>query len=131
MTAFFDELTKRVSALGDHDFIGQLIQIEQELVRTVSLAAGDREFPDSHRQKIMGIIAVEGVQPIKNFMVNKEAKDKAEMMHSSSLVTELHRAFHALASERIEVRFGMLYDDPFGINVLRDAHDAEVCAEAQ
>ena len=125
MTAFFDDLAKQVSTIGDHDFINQLIQVEQELIRTVSLATGDREFPESHREKIQGIIAVRGIQPVSTLPVNERQKEMAEMMHYSELVTELHSAFHALASERIETRFGMLYDDPFGINILRDAHDAE------
>jgi hypothetical protein len=125
MTAFFDDIAKQVSALADHDFINQLIQIEQELVRTVSLVTGDREFPEAHREKIQGIIAVRAIQPVPDFLVNKKQKEMAEMMHYSELVAELHGAFHALASERIETRFGMLYDDPFGVNILRDAHDAE------
>jgi hypothetical protein len=125
MTAFFDDIAKQVSSLGDHDFIDQLIQIERELIRTVSLATGDREFPESHREKIQGIIAVKGIQPVSTLPVNEKQKEIAEMMHYSELAMELHSAFHALGRERRQTRFGMLFDDPFGINVLRDAHDAE------
>ena len=128
MTAFFDDIAKQVSALGDHNFINQLIQIEQDLARTVSLATGDREFPEYHRERIQNIIAIRGIQPVPGVPVNQKQLELAEMMHYSELVTELHSAFHKLASERIQTRFGMLFDDPFGITILRDAHDAEVHA---
>ena len=125
MTAYFDTLDRQVSdasdaATSDDDFLDRLAAIEAPIIATVNLVTGDREFPDEHREKIQGIIAV---QAVRNGY--EKADKRALAVKMSWLFQDLHDAFHDVARERIQTRFGMLTDSPRDIVRRRDDHDSE------
>lgn len=135
MSSYFDELELRVRALAQAEtpetiqrnptaFIEALADLEAEVIKTVSLATGDREFPDDLREKIQGVIAVRRVRRWCGW--NEDARDWALTIKSSHLFSDLHSAFHEVASRGIKTRFGLLFDNPEGIVRRRDAHDKRI-----
>jgi len=124
VTAFFDDLAHEVEAIqetGD-DFLQQVEMIEDGAIHIVSTVTGDREFPEDEREYIQGVIARYKVSPIGN-VYNKRLRNAVEADHVSMLIEGIHSAFHALASRRIECRFGRLTDCPRDILTRRDDHD--------
>jgi len=131
MSSYFDDKTYRVSRASDEagkcgaDFIAAVVIIEQEVIRDVTLVAGDREFPDDLREKAMSIIAnwhvgkQNGLEPVQ------KAVEYATFMQMSELVEKMHTLFHEVASRRIMTRFGRLSDNPPDILARRDEHDSE------
>ena len=122
MTSYFDE---RARAL-DGATITEAVEVEKEVIATVNLVTGDREFPEDLRERIQGLIAV--------FRCRKSTSASSpwsrgrfdfEATSESSLLRELHSAFHDVANRRIETRFGILSSSPEDILVRRAEHDEE------
>jgi len=125
MTTYFDNLTREIAQVHRTE----AVEIENEVVRTVSLACGDREFPQDMRERIMGAIAQwQMVPPYAKDLDDPKANISAiryfDCLCSSRLVCELHAMFHEVAARRVNTRFGWLSDDPQDIVRTRDAFDA-------
>ena len=138
MTSYFDDHTRAVSELSagatDEEFLDLIEDIEQEVIREVSLATGDREFPDDLREKIQRLIARYRVTPVLNRPLGehdrrggdeKVARQTATATRTLPLLSELHSAFHAVGSRRHQTRFGLLSDNPAVILAARDDHDSD------
>jgi len=139
MSSYFDDLNREVTELckqqiGRDDnreltigskFWVDYRAIEERVTKTVSLATGDREFPDDLRGRIQGIIATKRVFRPETADVNEDAAAYLIGMKLSELFESLHSAFHIVAGRRVQTRFGLLSDDPSGIVSRRDAHDAD------
>lgn len=138
MSSYFDELSTELNSLfkkytGLDDFREPVASVkffidyrmlEEQVIKTVSLCTGDREFPDDLREKIQGIIAVKRVFGVDN-NPNEKNLDMLLAVKNSELLSSLHSAFHEVASKRIATRFGLLSDNPDGILKRRDFHDVE------
>lgn len=125
MTAYFDQLNSNVHSVScacpDSElFLEALAEIEMEVIETVNLVTGDREFPADLRERIQGLIAINAVNNGWG-----KADRKASVARLSPLFQELHSAFHDVASRRHQTRFGMLTDSPRDILTRRDVHDDE------
>jgi len=130
MTSYFDDYRSEVSsaapvAPGDKAFLFFIGNIEREMIPMINLVTGDREFPDDLREKIQGLIAMHRTTSVGGLAPRDKAVEMALMLRECPLVTELHRAFHEVASRRIETRFGILSDNPKVILAMRDDHDSE------
>jgi hypothetical protein len=129
MTAYWDEKSGEVRALGglsmsDDAFIERLVAIEEQVYRDVSLCVGDREVPSMWRERLLNLMARYTVRrPIPSVPGGGDLE--ARVLRDSPMITWLHAAFHALARERIETRFGLLTDDPRDNVTRRDDYDAE------
>lgn len=124
MTTYFDEAAQAVTShagLPDPEFLAALQQVETQVCVDVSLCTGDREFPESLREKIMGAIAV--WQSRTDGGIPTKGRQFSLVMRSSYLIGELHGLFHQLASGRVKTRFGMLTDDPEANLKMRACHD--------
>lgn len=124
MTTYFDEAVRDVTTqagLPDDEFLANLESVEARVCADVSLCVGDREFPDSMREKILGIIAVWQVRDDGG--VPTKGRQFALVSRTSFLLGELHGAFHRLAAGRVKTRFGMLTDDPEANLKMRACHD--------
>lgn len=130
MTSYFDNAAQDAREVfhgeqSEEAQLGSLRLIEADVIRDVSLVAGDREFPDDFRERIMATIAQRQVESIAG-IENPAALDDALMIHGSPLIGELHQLFHALASRRVQTRFGVLTDKPEDILKRRSEYDEEV-----
>jgi hypothetical protein len=130
MTSFFDDYDREVTEASQQDdksFLSHLGSIEEGLIKWIYLCCGDRQFPADMRERIMGIIAVHrielGCKCAPSEDTNDNAVEYAKATRSSKLVSELHSAFHKLASSRYKTRFGILGDNPKTIIMRRDDHD--------
>ncbi|NIT79620.1 MAG: hypothetical protein GWN58_33220 [Anaerolineae bacterium] len=124
MTTYFDEAVRDVTTqagLPDDEFLENLRSVEARVCTDVSLCVGDREFPDSMREKILGIIAVWQVR--EDGGVPTKGRLFALVSRTSFMLGELHGAFHRLAAGRVKTRFGMLTDDPEANLKMRACHD--------
>ena len=132
MTAYFDDLSRQVRTLSEEiededEFINAVAdEVEEGLIKTVSLATGDREFPYDLREKIQNVVALNRLKGPDGTLWNGELLFHARISRSSSLVENLHSAFHEVARRRVKTRFGVLLDDPSTIVCLRDDHDIDV-----
>lgn len=129
MTEYFDNLRRQVADLvattsTDQVLIERVKRLEDEVIRTVSLCTGDREFPGRYREAIQGLITVHRLEPAGGPADSDGAKHYLIMAKDHRLFDELHSAFHKLASERIRTRFGLLSDSPADIVRRRDDHDS-------
>jgi len=115
MTSYFDQAQKKVrvasSMHAEDAFMEVLADIEGRVVQHVNLVTGDREFPDDLREQIQGIIAVYGVSTPEGLPPTAGYK-RALLTHRSTLLHELHEAFHDVARRKIATRFGKWGDDP-------------------
>jgi len=130
VTHYFDEAAGEVTSNAWRDdvgFLAELERVEARVCKDVSLCTGDREFPDSLREKIMGIIAV--WQSREDGGVPTQGRQMAVVTRSSAMIGKLHGVFHQLAAGRVKTRFGMLSDDPTGNVKRRDYHDAEASSD--
>ena len=119
MTKYFDDVLAEIS--GGRNSVDEITQIERNVVSDVVLVCGDREFPQDLREKIMGIIACEAIQPLLEYgLRDQKAVQYAEATKSSKLLPRLHEAFHELAERQITIRFGLLNDNPSDILNNRD-----------
>lgn len=123
MTAYFDDLQRTVAELGaqsDEEFLRDVLDLEKGVIRLVSLCAGDREFPEDHREYIQGTIAIKslkhGSEKVKKYLLATRAH---------GLFAALHSQFHTLAGYQVKTRFGVLLDDPAANVRARDRHDAD------
>lgn len=126
MTAYFDQLAAEI----DKADLETAIEIENRMVATISMACGDRQFPDHMRELIMTCIACNQMVPSyatcpDDGSANQQAIKYFEILGTSKLLGELHGLFHTLASMRVQTRFGLLLDDPEEIVRSRDLHDSE------
>lgn len=124
MTTYFDDAASEVTSkagLPDDEFLAALQQVETQVCVDVSLCTGDREFPNTMREKIMGAIAV--WQSRVDGGIPTKGRQFALVTRSSFLIGELHGLFHRLASGRVKTRFGMLTDDPSANLKMRACHD--------
>jgi hypothetical protein len=124
MTTYFDDAVRDVTSragLPDPEFLANLEEVEARVCADVSLCVGDREFPDTLREKILSIIAVWQVRDDGG--VPTKGRQFALAARTSFLLGELHGAFHRVAAGRIKTRFGMLSDDPEGNLKTRACHD--------
>lgn len=108
---------------GDN-FINAVAEIETELIRDVTLAVGDREFPADLREKAMSLIAQWHVGTHAGLAPMQKAVEFTKAMLMSELVDRMHSLFHEIASRRTRTRFGLLSDHPRDIVDRRDDHDA-------
>ena len=126
MTTYFDNLTHQIKSSD----LPTAIHIEAQVVDTVSLACGDREFPADMRNKIMEAIAIWQMCPCYAPTVDHPQANHHSIRHynicgTSILIATLHNLFHDLARQHIPTRFGLLTDDPSEIVRTRDQHDTE------
>jgi hypothetical protein len=127
MSSYFDEKSRRVGELEcsqEEDFIASVAEIEQQLIQDVVLVAGDRQFPQDLREKIMCLIAEWHVGHYAELEPRPEAVKFVACMRMSELVERMHGLFHEVARRRIVTRFGLLNDHPRSIIDRRDEHDA-------
>ena len=125
MTAYWDGLEHDAATVYKNTkVVDSVIPYESEAIKTVSLATGDREFPDDLRQKIQGLIARWRLQFITGEL-QKESVEWLQAVSYSRLLQELHSAFHEVASRRVKTRFGMLSDSPSHILALRREWEQE------
>jgi hypothetical protein len=123
MSSYFDTLRVETAEIfGEEDFIEKLIDLEEKVIKEVNLVTGDREFPEDLREKIQTLIATKRMQWIGGEM-NGDAIAFAKAVGYSELISDLHSAFHAVASKRIKTRFGTLTDSPSGNLIMRQHHD--------
>ena len=122
MTTYFDDKVREVTS---HDGDPQAVfdHVEAPMIREVSQATGDREFPDDLRERIQGIIATDSLADTEGRLIPRHALDMFRVSGHSTLVSTLHTAFHEVARRRVQTRFGVLLDDPAEIVRLRDEHD--------
>lgn len=130
MSSYFDTKTHAVNeasdkATDDKEFIRQVCEIERQLIRDVTLAAGDREFPADLREKAMALIARWHVGTFAGLPPTDEALKYALLTKMSELVDTMHSLFHDVARRRVQTRFGQLSDHPADIVNRRDEHDSE------
>jgi len=126
MTTYFDNIAREI----DKATLEEAIQIEEEMVRTVVLACGDREFPHETREQMMAAIATEQMCPQytngpDDPLANQKSIQYFNILGTSRLLDTLHGMFHNLALRRVQTRFGVLLDDPSDIVRARDAHDTK------
>src|SRR5579863_5057713 len=132
MSSYFDDLSTKVADLSKicssvDTFVDAVLKLEDDVVNTVNLATGDREFPDDLREKIQNLIAVFRLRDLtKPGELQQKAREWLVTMKDDRLFTELHSAFHVVASKRHMTRFGLLLDDPSGIVRRRDSFDEEL-----
>lgn len=122
MTAYFDDIQRTVaelSAQSNEEFLKDVLVLEEEVLRTVSLCTGDREFPEEHREYIQGTIAMKSLKH-----GSEKVKGYLWTIRAHGLFAALHGQFHTLAGYRIKTRFGFLTDDPAANVRARDRHDA-------
>lgn len=126
MSSYFDTLRVEMAEIfGQDDFIERAIDLEEKVIKEVSLVTGDREFPEELREKIQTLIAQKRIKLLGG-EINEPARDFATAVGYSELLEDLHSAFHRVASERIKTRFGTLTDSPSANLVMREHHDAGV-----
>lgn len=141
MSSYFDDLNRELQTLfaefpGEFTaqtpkagrfgaFLGAYRELEQRVVREVSLCTGDREFPENLRESIQGIVATRRVFMPETQEVHERNLEYLLSTKLSRLFDSLHSAFHIVASRRVETRFGLLSDDPSGTVKRRDAYDAD------
>jgi hypothetical protein len=125
MTSYFDIMSGRVHdaaarSAGD-DFLAELEAIEAEVIADVTRNTDDREFPPDLRERILTIIATQGVKS------PTEGRRLATIGRYSPMIEALHSLYHDLARHRIPVRNGAFAwtDDPTVNNRLRDGIDGE------
>lgn len=127
MTAYWDELRKRVRDASNHtneEFVAAVIDIETAVIETVSLTTGDREFPEDLRTRVQTIIATNAIDfdsyvyrnaviAPSNSLRNERALAWLLTMRYSILLEELHAAFHYVGERRVPTRFDAYFtDDP-------------------
>lgn len=128
MSSYFDALARQVREARetfdeDDAYFDAVAEIEEGLARDVSLAAGDREFPDDLRERMMTTLATKGVYQPPGLPPNQAARERARF-GTSEAVEDLHELFHELARRRIATRFcGSLPDSPAYIVALRADHE--------
>jgi len=125
MTAYFDEKMSKVSAAArllddEGEFLMAVEDVEEPMIREVSLLTGDREFPEDLRERMQSAIANRQVKLVPGQPPTR-ARQEAFVMKESSLVTTLHSLFHELAGRRIRTRHGLLLDSP--VAFLRERGD--------
>lgn len=131
MTSYFD--AKQHDAMYDASgyqpaaqFWQAIAQVEEHVIRDVSLVTGDREFPADLREHMQSVIACWAVCHTQGGLPPRaEAIQWVMTTGRSRLVDDLHQLFHKLASRRIVTRFGLLSDNPRDILKRRDAHDED------
>jgi hypothetical protein len=129
MTAYFDDLARQVRELDaslrdDEAFVREVTALENSVIHVVTLATGDREFPEELRERIQGIIALWKLD-WEDLKLKAKAREWLLNVRESRLFNELHRVFHDVARQKIKTRFGYLSDDPSGIVQRRDAYDQD------
>src|SRR5271155_807169 len=116
MTADFDEALEQTlvlsSAEPDESYLASIRSIEEPVVRAVLLNAGDREFPDDLRQRILTAVATRGIFSPSGLAPMEDARKFTLAMRYSRLLVDLHTIFHGLAPGRLETRFGFWTDSP-------------------
>lgn len=127
MTSYFDDANREISnAPRDTEgFMQKLCEIERRAKDDVLSCAGDREFPEDLRAKIVRTIRAEQVQDSLGAL-DTENSSMALAMRHSSLLADLHSIFHELASRRHRTRFTVWWSDSPDANVkLRKAWEDE------
>ena len=115
MTSFFDDLHYAIQKASNPEEVGD---IERNALKIISLATGDREFPQEWRDRVWMSIA--GARRLRQ----ERQGSGFDQMETSVMFGDLHNIFHALANARIETRFGVLMDNPAAIVEIRDGHDS-------
>ena len=126
MTSYFDEAERAVSRLTFSDaesYVRAVADLEEPIIRDVTLNTGDREFPDDLRERILGIIAVKAMRAPGGLPPTQNARDYVLTVRRSELLADLHSAFHALASRRVKCRWGYWSDSPRQNLLSRKCHD--------
>jgi len=134
MSSYWDAVGRDVHEarsmnLADESFRTVVANIELAVIQTVSLAVGDREFPNDMRERILGSIAVNCLDhnwtsaklPPHEPDWNKDAVEWLQLVGYSRLLEDLHGHFHEVASLRVMTRFGVEFtDDPSTFLKARD-----------
>lgn len=135
MTSYFDNLRTEINrtsdaAISDAEFLSDLMGIERQVIRDVSLNTGDREFPDDLREAMLKAIACEATVGALSDEFYTKAREMAVACRSSQLCETLHSLFHRLAGRRVMARFGLWSDSPAGNMKRRDEHDSPPLEES-
>lgn len=131
MTSYFDERVSQINEAASvwgpshKNFMEVVETIEQDVIETVNLCTGDREFPDDLRQKIQAVIAMWTITTIGSVPPRTDAVKFVKITAASCLLSELHSCFHILVGRRIKTRFGYWNDSPAGNVFHRDNYDKE------
>lgn len=127
MSSYFDNLSSLVSQIpqsSDEAYIFAVAEIERTMIDDVVMVAGDREFPEALREKIMKAIAKWHVCTYAELPPHPKAIEYLLSLRMSELVETMHGIFHEVASARTMTRFGRLSDHPKDILNRRDEHDS-------
>lgn len=125
MTAFFDNREKHAQ-----DSIESALVLEKDTDMIVMRLAGDREFPETYRKKIMSLRPIFGLETFdgKKWVLNEKNVTIYHGMNMSRYLSEMHRLWHEIGMARIETRFGIISDDPLQSSMMRDEYDKKIRA---
>lgn len=121
MSSYFDDLDSKVTDLSKicntpETFVTAVVALEEDVLRFVNLAIGDREFPDDLREKIQEKIAAYRLKDLsKEGAFQEKPVRYLVAMRENRLFSELHSVFHEVASRQHTAKFGLLFDNPESI----------------
>lgn len=136
MSSYFDKASSDISEcrmvghllagtmMSDEDFIKAAICFENQVASDCMLCAGDKEFPEDLRQKIVGHVSLFSLG-YKDMAPSSDGIKYMKALKRSKLIGLLHEDFHELARRRITTRFGLMLDNPAEILKDRDRHILE------
>lgn len=134
MSSYFDKFDRGVSELSkitnDEEFLLGLKELEKTMIHTCELFAGDRDTPTDIQQAIIKCITLNQVRyKGGDFLGDEfgpcEATRMALASRQSRLSKEMHSLWHDIASRRLEMRYGLVLDNPKAAVEARDRHAEE------
>lgn len=125
---YFDALAGEVSRasgelVDDAGFLAAVALIDARLTADAFAVAGDREFPDDLRHRVLAVLATKSLHQPTGLPVPERARHEARLLRFSPAVEAMRAPFRDLARRGVVTRFGPLTGDPAEILRRRDAHD--------
>lgn len=118
MTYYFDEAIREIKEKGGAQdgpgFLCVVELVEARVLRDVLVLVRDRQFPSDLRLRIEDAVELWRANVARVYV---------QTLRLSRLLPELHELFHMLAVRRIEVRWGVLDDDPGAMMKARENYD--------
>lgn len=115
MSSYFDAFDREVAELAracktDDEFLLNLELLEQKMVNTCELFAGDIETPEDVRQCVMAVISLAGCRA--DATGSKTVRELDGIAKRSQLSRDMHSLWHDIGRMRYEFRYGMVLDNP-------------------